>query len=188
MTSDFSTKITKVKTALENVFVKKTDIKDNLTSTDTDKPLSAKQGKVLSELISGSNGGDTINDFYLDNTTEEIVLDYSAGSGNSNNGNSGSSVDIVTSWSSTTSNDKVPSEKLTKDSLDNKISKSQTIGLVKNDGTIDTSTYLTSHQTLPTIVDNLTTNDATQVLSAKQGKILNDKIGDIITIINGTGS
>ena len=39
----------------------------------------------------------------------------------------------------------------------------------------------------PTIVDNLTTNDSTQVLSAKQGKVLNDKIGDIITIINGTG-
>ena len=36
-------------------------------------------------------------------------------------------------------------------------------------------------------VDNLTTNDSTKTLSAKQGKILNDKIGDILTIINGTG-
>ena len=34
------------------------------------------------------------------------------------------------------------------------------------------------------IVDNLTTNDATKVLSAKQGKALNDLIGQAITYIN----
>ena len=34
------------------------------------------------------------------------------------------------------------------------------------------------------IVDNLTTNDATKVLSAKQGKVLNDLIGTAITYIN----
>lgn len=47
MTSSYSEKIAKLKNALENVFVKKTDIKDNLTSTDTNKPLSANQGKIL---------------------------------------------------------------------------------------------------------------------------------------------
>lgn len=47
MTSSYSKKITKVKNALENVFVKKTDIKNNLTSTDINKPLSANQGKIL---------------------------------------------------------------------------------------------------------------------------------------------
>lgn len=36
----------------------------------------------------------------------------------------------------------------------------------------------------PTIADNLLTNDATQVLSAKQGKVLNDMIGDAISYIN----
>lgn len=36
----------------------------------------------------------------------------------------------------------------------------------------------------PTIADNLTTNDSTQVLSAKQGKILKDQIGEAITYIN----
>lgn len=50
----------------------------------------------------------------------------------------------VTSWSSTPSDDKYPSEKLVKDELDNKISKSNTVGLVTNNGTIDTNTYLTS--------------------------------------------
>lgn len=36
----------------------------------------------------------------------------------------------------------------------------------------------------PTIIDNLTTDDATKVLSAKQGKVLNDMIGDAIEYIN----
>lgn len=52
------------------------------------------------------------------------------------------------------------------------VQKSNTDGLIKNDGTITT------------IADNLTTNDATQVLSAKQGKVLNDLIGDAIEYIN----
>ena len=47
MTSSYSEKVAKLKNALENVFVKKTDIKNNLTSTDINKPLSANQGKIL---------------------------------------------------------------------------------------------------------------------------------------------
>ena len=38
------------------------------------------------------------------------------------------------------------------------------------------------------IVDNLTTNDSTKVLSAKQGKALNDMIGSAITYIVGSGN
>ena len=70
--------------------------------------------------------------------TDGTYVDYQVTDG------SDASVTIVTSWNSTTSNSKVPSEKLTKSSLDSKIDKSQTAGLVKNDGTIDTNTYLTS--------------------------------------------
>lgn len=62
----------------------------------------------------------------------------------------------VISWNSTTSDINYPSEKLVKDSLDQKISKSNTAGLVKNDGTIDTSTYLTSHQSLSDIGGTVT--------------------------------
>ena len=59
-------------------------------------------------------------------------------------------IDIQTSWGNPTSDSKVASEKLTKDTLDTKIAKSSTSGLVKNDGTIDTSAYITS-SALPTI-------------------------------------
>lgn len=64
--------------------------------------------------------------------------------------------------------------------LSNYIRKSSTSGLVKNDGTIDTSQYISSDD----IVDNLTTNDSTKVLSAKQGYQLNQLIGTAISYIN----
>ena len=47
---------------------------------------------------------------------------------------------------------------------------------------------LSSNSPYNTIVDNLTTNDATKVLSAKQGKVLGDLIGDAISYINGSGN
>lgn len=132
--SAFLTKITKVKTALENVFVKKSDVKNNLTSTDVDKPLSANQGKVLN-----------------DNKEDK----------------SNKSSSITTDTGSTT---KYPTVKAVEDYAQPK------------------GNYLTEHQTLPTIADNLTTNDATKVLSAKQGKVLKDLIGDAISYINQGGS
>ena len=71
----------------------------------------------------------------------------------------------------------------------NYISTSSTSGLVKNDGSIDTNTYLTSSAitgmlTSSDIADNLTTDRSTKVLSAKQGKELNDLIGQAISYIN----
>ena len=141
----------------------------------------------------------------------------------------GSSVDIVTSWESTLSDSKVPSEKLTKDNLDGKVDKvtgkglstedytstektklsgietgannythpsskqcnyapdlsnyvqkSSTSGLIKNDGSIDTNTYVDTDD----IANNLTTTSAGKVLDARQGKALADLIGDAIDYIN----
>ena len=37
------------------------------------------------------------------------------------------------------------------------------------------------------IVDNLTTNNSNKALSARQGKLLKDELGDIHTLIYGTG-
>ena len=49
MSMKFTSKnnLTRIFERLNLIFSKKTDIVDNLTSSDTDKPLSAKQGKVL---------------------------------------------------------------------------------------------------------------------------------------------
>ena len=102
----------------------------------------------------------------------------------------GGSVDIVTSWESTLSDTKVPSEKLTKNTIDGlniptKISDltndsdfietSSTSGLIKNDGTIDKNTYVDTDD----IANNLTTTASGKVLDARQGKILYDLIAGI---------
>lgn len=42
-------------TSLSKIYVKKNNIVDNLTSTDTDKPLIANQGKVLKDAINATN-------------------------------------------------------------------------------------------------------------------------------------
>lgn len=128
--------------------------------------------------IQSESGGSNITDYYYDTTNDEIVLEYDSGV---------TQADIVTSWSNTLSDDNVPSEKLVKNSLDaigggtvdsalsstsenpvqnkviytalsNKINTSNTNGLVRNDGTIDTSTYLTSHQSLTNYLQKSSTN------------------------------
>lgn len=49
--TDYTTPATTVKTAIEAVYVKKSNVIDNLNSTSTENPLSANQGKILNELI-----------------------------------------------------------------------------------------------------------------------------------------
>ena len=65
---------------------------------------------------------------------------------------------VTTNWSGTLSDNKVASEKLVKESID--------------DSVVD-------------VVDNLTSTATNKALSAKQGKALNDKIGTAISYING---
>ena len=79
-------------------------------------------------------------------------------------------------------------------SLTNYVQKSSTTGLIKNDGTImsggtGSSNYAIGNHTHsayvnPTIADNLTTNNASQVLSAKQGKVLNDTKADKSQVVD----
>lgn len=51
MSSVYDTVVSAIKTALDNVYVKKTDVIDNLNSTSSVNPLSAKQGKELNDKI-----------------------------------------------------------------------------------------------------------------------------------------
>lgn len=121
-------KITKVKTALDNRYEKNYNKKSTIPIEPgtNDYPTS----NAVKEFVEGKG--------YI--TQQDI-------SGKEDKTNK------VTSWHATTSDSRYPSEKLVKDSLDNKvdsstlsnfIEKSSTNGLVKNDGTIDTNTYLTS--------------------------------------------
>jgi len=100
---------------------------------------------------------------------------------------------VVTSWSNTVSNNNIPTEKLTKDTLDTKISKSQTTGLVKNDGTIDTTTYstfsgsytdLSNKPSIPASSSDLSDGTSLVKTSNTAGLLKND--GSVMT--SGTGS
>lgn len=171
-------------------------------------------------ITGGSGSSDCLTDFSYDSTNDELVLEYCSGKlidniskstsglvdtytitytdsttyafSVTNASGNGGSVTVDSALSSSSENP--VQNKVIYSALSNKISTSNTVGLVKNDGSIDTSTYLTSHQSLngylqtSDVVDGLTSTSTTAPLSAKQGKVLDEKIGNIITIINGTGS
>lgn len=101
-----------------------------MTTYDLGKVV-GENGKGISSITKTSTSGlvDTYTITFSDGTTTTF---------NVTNG-SNATVDIVTSFNSTTSDSKVPSEKLTKDTLDTKIAKSNTTGLMKNDGTVMSS-------------------------------------------------
>lgn len=64
--------VTLIQNALKG-HVKKSDIVNNLTSSDTDKPLSAAQGKALAEQIGNAGGGDMTKAVY--DTDNDGVVD-----------------------------------------------------------------------------------------------------------------
>lgn len=187
----------------------------NATQSTINSSIDTALGGKQPSLVSGTN---------IKTVNNESLL----GSGNINI-QGGSTVDIVTSWSATLSDTKVPSEKLAKNSLDGKansththtvsnitdfptipsktsdlnndsgfitssaltnyVQKSSTSGLVKNDGSIDTNTYLTSSAitgmlTTSDVANDLTTTTSGKVLDARQGKALADLIGAAIIYIN----
>ena len=148
-------------------------------------------GNGIASISKTSTAGlvDTYTILFTDGTTTTF---------NVTNG-SNASVTIQTSWGSTTSNSKVPSEKLTKDTLDTKIDKSSTSGLVKNDGSIMTSgtgssnyaagnhthsgyvsgTKVTSWQSTPS-----DSNVPSEKLVSDTFDAIEDLIGDAIAYIN----
>ena len=173
---------------------------DNLNSDSSTSVLSAKQGKVLNinkietSAIATSFGSTTSDSKVPSEKLVKTELDKKIATSNTsglvkNDGTIDTSSyitssalsgyqttsNLVTSFSSTTSDSKYPSEKLTKTELDKKIEKSNTVGLVKNDGSIDTNTYLTS-AVLPTKTSDLQNDgaDGTNAYVANNDSRLSD--------------
>ena len=98
-------------------------------------------GKVVGDDGEAGNGIASITKTGTSGLVDTYTITYDDGDTDTFTVTNGSdaSVTIQTSWGSTTSDSKVPSEKLTKDSLDDKVSKSSTTGLLKNDGSVMTS-------------------------------------------------
>lgn len=199
-----------VVTWLKNWFESKSNKVTSLSASSTDTQYPSAKA-VYDEIQ--NNAGGCVEDYYFDTTTKEIIIDYVCGSGSGGGSSgSGSSVTIDDSWITDSTNpvqskiiklaldgkaasDHTHSQYLTEhQSLTNYVQKSNTSGVLKNDGSVMTggtgsTNYAIGNHTHsvyvnPTIADNLTTNDSSQVLSAKQGKVLNDLIGSAITYIN----
>lgn len=143
--SNYTQKVGKVKEAMDNRY----EVKVRNKKTD----------------ISGSFDGDTVS-----YPTVQAVKTYVEGKGyltsHQNISGKEDKSNKVSSWSGTTSDSRYPSEKLVKDSLDNKVDSdsisdvirtSNTTGLIKNDGTVDTNTYLTEHQSLTNYIQKSNT-------------------------------
>lgn len=149
--------------------------------TDWSSPLSdervpsEKLVKTALDSISGGGGGSsvTVDSTWVSNSTNPVQSQLIK-----------SALDLKSDTGHT------HSQYLTEhQSLTNYVQKSSTTGLLKNDGSVDTNSYLTSSAianmlTTSDVVDNLTSTSATAPLSARQGKVLNDLIGDAIAYIN----
>ena len=127
-----NTKIQKVKTAMDNRYENK---------------QSNKKTNISGDYSGDTNSYPTVDAVktYIDN--QGFITQHQDISGKEDKTNK------VTSWSATTSDSRYPSEKLVKTSLDSKVDSSSisdvvrtsnTTGLIKNDGSIDTNTYITS--------------------------------------------
>ncbi len=64
MTSIYDTICAEIKEALDSAYLKRSDVVDNLTTNDSSKPLSAKQGMVLKEYA----------DSLIGNIEEDMLL------------------------------------------------------------------------------------------------------------------
>jgi hypothetical protein len=209
---------------------------DNLTSDSTTSALSAKQGKVLNTnkldiaqtsykgknvVVDSSTGNITfenkptipskvsdltndsgfITSSSLPTKTSELTNDGSSSSDSlvyvetsatsgliKNDGTIDTSAYITSSSLPTKTSDLTNDGSSSSDSLVY-VETSATTGLIKNDGTIDTSAYITSsalsgYLQTTDVVDSLSSTSTTAPLSANQGKVLKDLIGDAITYIN----
>lgn len=177
---------------------------------------------IVSISKTGASGlVDTYTIVYSDDTSSTFTVTNGAKGDKGDKGNKGDkgdtgdpgSVDIVTSWESTLSDIKVPSEKLVKNGLDAKSASTHTHGNITNDGKVGTSSgkpLVTTtggavttgafgssagqfaegnhtHSGMLTssdVANNLTTTTSGKVLDARQGKALADLIGNAIQYIN----
>lgn len=194
-----------VVTWLKNWFESKSNKVTSLSASSTDTQYPS--AKAVYDTI--QNSGGCVEDYYFDSTTKEIVIDYVCGSGSgSGSSGNGGSVTVDDSWITDSTNpiqskiiklaldgkaanDHTHSQYLTEhQSLTNYVQKNNTAGLLKNDGTVMTSgtgstnfalgNHTHSAYVNPTIADNLTTDNSSQVLSAKQGKVLKEYVDTLI--------
>lgn len=177
---------------LQDEKLSKTDVVNNLTTTDTSKALSAAQGKALNDKFNGnkininfsatSNSTDnaTIKGYMgnIDGATLVNKLTYGA-----NLVDSSSDDWVITPQEVSTSKVVFVGLKLQSFRIATK-----TITVTISGSNYTNMAVITADRYVPNVVNNLTSSDTANALSAAQGKALNDKISALGSVYRIKGS
>lgn len=170
----------------------KTDVVNNLTTTDTSKALSAAQGKVLNDKFNGnkininfsatsdSTDNATIKGYMgnIDGTALVNKLTYGA-----NLVDSSSEDWVITLQEVSTTKVVFVGLKLQSFRIATK-----TITVTISGSNYTNMAVVTADRYVPNVVNNLTSSDTANALSAAQGKALNDKISALGSVYRIKGS
>lgn len=170
----------------------KTDVVNNLTTTDTSKALSAAQGKALNDKFNGnkininfsatlnSTDNATIKGYMgnIDGTTLVSKLTYGA-----NLVDSSSEDWVITLQEVSATKVVFVGLKLQSFSVSTK-----TITVTISGSNYTNMAVIAASRYVPNVVNNLTSSDTANALSAAQGKALNDKISALGSVYRIKGS
>lgn len=177
---------------LQDEKLAKTDVVNNLTTTDTSKALSAAQGKALNDKFNGnkininfsaiSNSTDnaTIKGYMgnIDGVTLVNKLTYGANLVDSSSDD----------WIITLQEVSATKVSFTGIRFASFILYSKNISVTISGSNYTNMTVTTADRYVPYVINNLTSSNTTNALSAAQGKALNDKISALGSVYRIKGS
>lgn len=179
---------------LQDEKLAKTDVVNNLTTTDTSKALSAAQGKALNDKFNGnkininfsatSNSTDnaTIKGYMgnIDGTTLVNKLTYGANLVDSSSDDWVITLQEVSATKVVFVGLKLQSFRIA----------TKTITVTISGSNYTNMAVITADKYVPNVVNNLTSSDTANALSAAQGKALNDRISGLGNVyrVKGTKS
>lgn len=177
---------------LQDEKLAKTDVVNNLTTTDTSKALSAAQGKVLNDRFNGNKIN--INFSATSNSTDNATIKGYMGNIDGNvlvtkltYGatliDSSSEDWVITPQEVSTSKVVFVGLKLQSFRIATK-----TITVTISGSNYTNMAVITADRYVPNVVNNLTSSDTANALSAAQGKALNDKISALGSVYRIKGS
>lgn len=179
---------------LQDEKLAKTDVVNNLTTTDTSKALSAAQGKALNDKFNGnkininfsatsnSTNDATIKGYMgnIDGTTLVKKLTYGANLVDSSSDDWVITLQEVSATKVVFVGLKLQSFHIA----------AKTITVTISGSNYTNMAVITADRYVPTVVNNLTSSDTANALSAAQGKALNDRISGLGNVyrVKGTKS
>lgn len=177
---------------LQDEKLSKTDVVNNLTTTDTSKALSAAQGKALNDKFnenkininfsatSNSTDNATIKGYMgnIDGTTLVSKLTYGANLIDSSSDDWVITLQEVSATKVVFAGLKLQSFRIA----------TKTITVTISGSNYTNMAVITADRYVPNVVNNLTSSDTANALSAAQGKALNDKISALGSVYRIKGS